>query len=206
MESQYLIQGFNENEYIYHIQVGKVIYVGQSTAKKPGSRLIYRLLAPFSGKTKIHLDSAVLGQNYDEPELGENIRKYGLKATNVTYFTKDNNFGIPDTLLEVFKETFIPKNGKVISDINAAEILHILYCYANTPYKLLNRGMGGTDGSLSIVDGTNIIQKPLTKFTSPANAYSIFSANTDLLNKIIKIREYFNDIVFTDKWKNFYAD
>ena len=34
-------------DYIYHIEVGKYVYVGQSRASKEGSRLKYRLQAPF---------------------------------------------------------------------------------------------------------------------------------------------------------------
>jgi hypothetical protein len=59
-----------------------------------------------------------------------------------------------------FQKTFKidTKGKKAISALNAAEILHILY-YTRQGYKLFNTQMGGTDGTISVVQGDKIVKK-----------------------------------------------
>ena len=88
-------------DYIYHIYVGNAVYVGQSKAKSPGSRLKYRLRAPFSFTTiKDEEGASSLGwsDNYDIPEMAEVIRKKGLKNVQALFF-KPPYYGVDPTLL-----------------------------------------------------------------------------------------------------------
>lgn len=179
-------------EYIYHIEINKKIYIGQSTASKEGSRLYYRLRAAF-------------GWKYDVPELAEEIRKVGLKNVKVVCYNGPN-FGVSPDLMASFKKVFKQtKDGKEVSDINAAEILHILY-YQHKGYKLFNTQMGGSGGSLSVVYKNQIMEKMLTKTMTPAEAHEMFFADIYTLQALKRLVDEFNDIVFTNKWEKFIKD
>lgn len=199
-----IINRYTGVEYIYVIEVDGYVYVGQSKAQTKingsenvlgGSRLLYRLRGPF------------LYSTYDEKELGELMREKGLKNTKVTIFNAPY-FGLPFDLLTDFKKAYKqagPKDStNEITDLNAAEILHILR-YSDNP-RLLNRAMGGTAGSLSVIgpDGT-ISHKVLTTAMSPQKAREIFFSSFESVNRIRKSVDEFNENVFTDKWKSFYT-
>lgn len=190
-------------EYIYHIQVDNKIYIGQSKAAKPGSRLEYRLKNPFSMTTDED-GNTIWSDKYDVPELGEIIRKIGLKNVQVRYFTPPL-FGVSQELMSDFQKTFkIDTKGKeTISALNAAEILHILY-YTRQGYKLFNISMGGTDGTISVVQGDKIVKKVFTKTMTPQEASQLFFSNITTLESLTNLVQHFNKIVFTDEWKNFY--
>ena len=199
-----IINRYTGVEYIYVIEVDGYVYVGQSKAQTKisgsqqvlgGNRLLYRLRAPF------------VYQSYDEKELGELMRENGLKNTKVTIFNAPY-FGLPFDLLNDFKKAYkqsgIKDSTNEITDLNAAEILHILR-YSDNP-KLLNRAMGGTAGSLSVIgpDGT-ISHKVLTTAMSPQKAREIFFSSFESVNRIRKFVDSFNEVVFTDQWKTFYS-
>ena len=199
-----IINRYTGVEYIYVIEVDGYVYVGQSKAQTKiggsqqvlgGNRLLYRLRAPF------------LYGTYDEVKLGELMREKGLKNTKVTIFNAPY-FGLPFDLLTDFKKAYKQAGTKdstnEITDLNAAEILHILR-YSDNP-KLLNRAMGGTAGSLSVIgpDGT-MSHKVLTTAMSPQKAREIFFSSFESVNRIRKFVDEFNNNVFTDEWKSFYS-
>jgi hypothetical protein len=133
------------------------------------------------------------------PELAELIRKIGLKNVQVRYFTPPL-FGVSQTLMSDFQKTFKvdSKGKKEISAINAAEILHILY-YTRQGYKLFNTQMGGTDGTISVVQGNRVIKKVFTKTMTPQEASQLFFSHQTTLESLTNLVQHFNKVVFTDE-------
>ena len=133
--------------------------------------------------------------------MAELIRKKGLKNVQAVFF-KPPYYGVDPILLESFKAVFKPTSkdeSASISNLNAAEILHILY-FQNCGKKLFNRSMGGTNGSLSIITKDNrVIKKAFTYTMSPKTAHALFFANVDTVARLKQFTDYFNKIVFTDE-------
>ena len=197
------------NEYIYRISIDNKVYIGQSRAKDPGSRLEYRLKGPFSMKVKG--DEKSFFSNYDVEEMAEDIRKRGLKNVKVEYYTKESNIGVSQELMKEFKNSFTTGNGSEISDLNVAEILHILH-HSVQGYKLYNVSMGGTDGSINFdykTEKDNDLDKTiansfsgkkmLTKMMTPKEAEKIFFSSTAELSSLSNLRDELNDLLFTNK-------
>ena len=182
------------DKYIYHIECGPYIYVGQSKAKKAGSRL-----------KQGHIDAIFslgkAGKKYDHPELKQAILKNGLAQTSIRVYKESDNYGLPPGLIEAFKSQYKKgKTGGDLYDIDAAEILHIMYYQMKANKKLVNNSMGGQDMSLSYVDSNGkIMSKILTKSTTPqAASQIIFSSETKKIG-LTKLLENFNKAVFDDK-------
>jgi hypothetical protein len=101
-------------------------------------------------------------------------------------------------LLLQFKKIFKVggSDTKEISNLNVAEILHILY-YTRQGYKLFNTQMGGTDGSISIIENNKVLTKVFTKTMTPQEASQLFFSQPATVEGLTKIKHYFNKIVFT---------
>ena len=101
--------------------------------------------------------------------------------------------------MEDFKKVFKKNDkGEDISNLNAAEILHILY-FQHKGYHLFNKSMGGTGGSLTVISGNEIVKKAFTYTMSPKDAYNLFFANIEVLSRLRRLTDYFNRIVLTDE-------
>lgn len=136
---------------------------------------------------------------YNVPELAEAARKTGLMGVKVSYYSVDNNFGIPVDLMTAFKKSYKKGNEEELNDIDAAEILHILY-HIHVGDKIVNSSMGGQNGSLTLINNKGIAQKKiLTRTMSPSEAYQIFRSSEKHLQKFVDFRDFFNKIIFTDE-------
>ena len=189
-------------KYIYHIECGTYIYVGQSKAKKIGSRLK-------QGHIEAIFSLGKAGKKYDHPELKQAILKNGLAQTSIRVYKESDNYGLPPGLIEGFKSQYKKgkktKTGDELDDINAAEILHIMYYQMKANKKLVNNSMGGQDMSLSYVDSNGkIMSKILTKSTTPQAASQIIFSSEIKKSGLTKLLDNFNKAVFDDKkWAEF---
>lgn len=187
------------DKYIYHIECGPYIYIGQSKAKKAGSRLK-------QGHINAIFSLGKAGQKYDHPELKQAILKKGLAQTSIRIYKESDNYGLPYGLIEGFKSQYKKgKTGDDLDDINAAEILHIMYYQMKANKKLVNNSMGGQDMSLSYVDSNGkIMSKILTKSTTPQAASQIIFSSETKKSGLTKLLDNFNKAVFDDKkWAEF---
>ena len=186
-------------KYIYHIECGTYIYVGQSKAKKVGSRLK-------QGHIEAIFSLGKAGKKYDHPELKQAILKNGLAQTSIRVYKDSDNYGLPPGLIEGFKKEYkVAKTGADLDDIDAAEILHIMYYQMKTNKKLVNNSMGGQNMSLSYVDSNGkIMSKILTKSTTPQGASQIIFSSETKKSGLTKLLDNFNEAVFDDKkWAEF---
>ena len=186
-------------KYIYHIECGTYIYVGQSKAKKVGSRLK-------QGHIEAIFSLGKAGKKYDHPELKQAILKNGLAQTSIRVYKDSDNYGLPPGLIEGFKKEYkVAKTGVDLDDIDAAEILHIMYYQTKTNKKLVNNSMGGQNMSLSYVDSNGkIMSKILTKSTTPQGASQIIFSSETKKSGLTKLLDNFNEAVFDDKkWAEF---
>lgn len=186
-------------EYIYKIECKGLIYIGQSKKNKKGNRIqqhLIHMLDYYSQK-----DS-----RYNVPELAEAARKTGLMGVKISYYSVDNNFGIPADLMTAFKKSYKKGNEEELNDIDAAEILHILY-HIHVGNKIVNSSMGGQNGSLTLINDKGIaLKKILTRTMSPSEAYQIFRSSEKHLQKFVNFRDFFNRIIFTDEWASYYKN
>lgn len=187
------------DKYIYHIECGTYIYVGQSKAKKIGSRLK-------QGHIEAIFSLGKAGKKYDHPELKQAILNNGLAKTSIRVYKESDNYGLPPGLIEAFKKEYkVAKTGGNLDDIDAAEILHIMYYQTKTNKKLVNKSMGGQNMSLSYVDSNGkIMSKILTKSASPQGASQIIFSSETKKSGLTKLLDNFNKAVFDDKkWAEF---
>ena len=186
-------------EYIYKIECKGLIYIGQSKKNKKGNRIQQHLIHMLDYYSKE--DS-----RYNVPELAEAARKTGLMGVKVSYYSVDNNFGIPIDLMTAFKKSYKKGNEEELNDIDVAEILHILY-HIHIGDKIVNSSMGGQSGSLTLINNKGIAQKKiLTRTMSPSEAYQIFRSSEKHLQKFVDFRDFFNKIIFTDEWASYYKN
>ena len=182
--------------YIYHITCGKYIYIGQSKAEKGEPRIHQHIMNLF-----IRDDSSY-------PNLAREVRAKGLKNTFIRIYSGDL-YGVSSELMDSFKRRFKKNNGKELDNIDAAEILHILYYKHNNKLILENKSIGGQDLSIMMAGRDDVAGKEIgivsekkgfiTKFMTIDDAYWAFTANNFDAEVLYSFRDKFNEVMFTDK-------
>jgi len=194
------------SDIIYHISCDGQLYIGQS--KQGFARIQSHINESFRHKQEIN-------ENYDSTgatRIYSAMCIHGLSDTIITYYPAEEDYGLQTSDIDYWLSIFIPANANAETwsvdqatpqqRRDAAEILHILYCYYSNK-KLTNVSFGGQSTSWRMrLDDS--VTKLLTRQTSPADAARLISASDMSLKNLFNVFNQTNNYLFTDKWSTIY--
>lgn len=200
--------------YIYHIQVGNKLYIGQAT-KEPTSLISQsRIYEHFNAAYHKHYG---YGAKDSEKQIHNEMQKHKMCEVEVFVYPKSKNYGIPnfEDLVNQFLQEWTPVPDQDLDKLklDLAEIFHIQWGLQSGK-ELVNNEMGGSKVDWAI-NGTiknikdkkqNRKKKVLMHTNKPATATMIMQAPADDLNTINNTMRFLFDIVFSDKWKDYYPN
>ena len=169
--------GLKDNAYIYHIRVGRSLYIGQTLRGEAVTR---------GNRINEHIYQAFYTGNQELKY--QEMRQAPLMDWQISFYTKEMGYGVPNLAEKyaAFAADFAPKNrkrGDAPSEqdlLDFAEIYHILVA-TQEPVLLTNAEMGGKPNGYICVrpDSPLYGQQVLFRRTNPYTAYKLATLDYD---------------------------